>query len=122
MWPFSLLTRRGQLPIKWVDERFATAGQVRPEDLRALADQGFNTIVCVRPDREEANQPAFQEIATVAASLGLVARHIPIQSAPAQDDVADFAVIMRDSKGLVLGYCRSGARAGKLYEAVRSGL
>lgn len=106
------------MSIRKIDERFATAGQIRPQDVEALAGQGFVAIVSARPDGEEPGQPAFAEIAREAERHGMKAVHIPITGTPSPDHVARFKKAMATTDGPVLGYCRSGARSAALYSSI----
>lgn len=106
MWPF-----RKASPFRRVDDRFSVTGQIRPEDLPAIADAGFRHLVCTRPDGEDADQPDFAAVAAEAARLGLAAHHIPVSGTPGPDQVAAFRCVMDGTEGPVLGWCRSGARA-----------
>ena len=106
------------MSIRKIDERFATAGQIRPVDVKALADEGYVAIVCARPDNEEPGQPAFAEIAAEAGKHGLKAIHIPVSGPPTQDQIAQFDEAMSSLDGSVLGYCRSGARSAALYSSL----
>ena len=36
-----------------VEEKFFVAGQIFPSDIKSLKEQGFQTIVCNRPNGEE---------------------------------------------------------------------
>ena len=118
MWPLNLLWKSSGTRIRKIDERFATSGQIRPEEVEALAKQGFVAIVCARPDNEEPGQPAFEAIAQAAATHGLTAIHIPVSGAPTSGQIARFDEATHGVDGPVLGYCRSGARAANLYNAV----
>ncbi|MFP6556789.1 TIGR01244 family sulfur transferase [Paraburkholderia sp. B3] len=105
-----------------LDERFASADQISPDDLPALAAAGYRSIVCNRPDGEGgATQPASQDIRAAAAQLGLQFAYLPVK--PGQittDDARRFAQLLDDMPGPVLAYCRSGNRATSLYQLARS--
>lgn len=80
--------------IKTIDERFATTGQVRPEEIAALAAQGYAAIVCARPDHEDPDQPSFADIARAAEKHGMKAIHIPVTGQPTPDQVVRFGEAM----------------------------
>lgn len=105
------------MDIRKIDDRFAVAGQLRPQDVRELARAGFRSIVCARPDDEDAGQPAFAEIARAAEAAGLQAVHIPVAGPLTEGQLVHFEQAMADLGGPVLAYCRSGGRAGSLYQA-----
>jgi uncharacterized protein (TIGR01244 family) len=105
--------------IRKIDERFAITGQIQPEDLKTLAEAGYRGIVCARPDNEEMGQPGFSEIARAAEQEGLKAFHISVTGPLTEGQLIRFEQAMAEMDGPVLGYCRSGGRAGSLYQATR---
>lgn len=99
------------MDIRRVDDQLAVAPQVQPEDMQALADAGFTTVMCNRPDGEEPGQPPLAEIRAAAEKAGLAFHHVPVSGGmfPAEA-LAEFARIRREAEGPVLAYCRSGTR------------
>lgn len=106
------------MDIKQIDDRFSTTGQIRPEQVEALAVEGYTLIVCNRPDGEEAGQPTFDQIADAAGKAGISAVHIPMTGAPTNDQVEALRNAMAGADGKILGYCRSGARSQKIHAAL----
>ncbi|WDR05263.1 TIGR01244 family sulfur transferase [Devosia rhodophyticola] len=107
------------MKIQQVDDHFATAAQIQPDDLAALAQSGFKAIICARPDNEDPGQPAFADIARAAEVAGLKAFHIPVSGPLTEGQLIRFQQAEADAGGPILGYCRSGGRAGSLYKATR---
>jgi uncharacterized protein (TIGR01244 family) len=117
MWPFSF---KSQSPhVRWMDDDFALSGQIDPNDVPKLAEAGFKTIVCARPDREDVDQPDFTMIAKAALKAGLKVVHIPVSSGIGEGQLIRMEAALRDLPRPMLGYCRSGARAGSLYSAAK---
>src|SRR3546814_3223023 len=88
---------------------------IDPADVVALAASGFRSIVCNRPDGEEAGQPTAAAIAAAAEAHGLRFVHIPVMSGGIDEgDVATMARALADLPAPVLAYCRSGARSEQL--------
>jgi len=116
MWPFG---RRGRPRFRRIDEGFSAAGQLRPQDMPAVAEAGFRVLVCIRRDGEEWGQPPFASIAAEAARFGLAARHVPIAGQPTPSQIAAFRKILAEAEGPVLGWCRSGARVRTLHALSR---
>ena len=106
------------IAITKIDEAVSVAGQVTPDDIGAIAEQGFRSVICNRPDGEEPGQPNWAEVEAAAKDAGLETLHIPIATA---DDLVsrsgDFAQALEDMPGPVLAFCRTGNRSGRLYEA-----
>jgi sulfide:quinone oxidoreductase len=104
--------RIGQL-----SEHFFVSGQIEPEHVAQLADQGFRTILCNRPDGEELRQPTAGEIAAAADEHGMKFVHIPVLSSGIQpQNVEDFKAQYNDLEAPILAYCRSGARSAMLFQ------
>ncbi len=104
--------------IKTIDDTFAVAGQIQPDEVAQVAESGFTALICTRPDNEEPGQPLFAEIAAEAEKHGLKAFHVPVSGMPTIAQVDAFREAMSQCEGPVLGYCRSGGRAATLYSAI----
>lgn len=105
------------MAITKIDEHFSQSPQIRPDEIRQIAEAGYKTIVCARPDDENPGQPSFAEIAEVAARFGLKAVHIPVSGPLTEGQIIQFAEVKAEAEGPILGYCRAGGRAGALYNA-----
>jgi uncharacterized protein (TIGR01244 family) len=101
--------------LRKVADSFAVTGQITPEQMQAVADAGYKSIVCARPDNEEPGQPSFAEVARAAEKLGLAITHIPVSGMLGESQVIRFHDAWETMPKPMLGYCRSGARAGSLY-------
>ncbi len=97
---------------------FTASGQVQPEDLKAIRNAGFRSVICNRPDGESADQPGFAEIEKAARELGIEARYLPVAAGqPIGDEQAEaFGALLDELPKPVLAYCRSGRRASLLRE------
>lgn len=102
--------------IRPIDEDYAVTPQIAVEDLEAIRDMGFKSIVCHRPDDEDPGQPSFGEIAARATELGFELRHIPISGPPSADAVAEMNDALDELPKPMLGYCRSGNRSTIIYQ------
>lgn len=121
MWPFSSNAGAG-LRYRKIDPAFAVAGQISPEDVQKVAEAGFKTIVCARPDNEEPGQPRFAAIAAAARQAGLQAVHIPVSGGIGEGQLIRMEEALNALPSPMFGYCRSGARAGSLFTAAKSAL
>jgi uncharacterized protein (TIGR01244 family) len=118
MWPFSAKT--SQSPnYRSIDASFAVAAQIDPSDLPRIAEAGFKTILCARPDHEEPGQPDFAVIAKAAKLAGLQAVHIPVSGMLGEGQLIRMEKVLKEMPSPIFGYCRSGARAGSLYAAAK---
>jgi uncharacterized protein (TIGR01244 family) len=116
MWPFS---KPGALSFRRIDADFAVAGQLDPTDIQKVAEAGFKTILCARPDNEEPGQPSFAAIARAAKAAGLTAVHIPVSGMVGEGQLIRMEQMLKGNPGPIYGYCRSGGRAGSLYTACK---
>ncbi len=101
---------------KAITSTLSVDGQITAADVRGLADRGFRSIVCNRPDGEGPDQPTFEEIEAAAQAAGLQARYLPIVAGTVTDeDAAAFGRAMDELPKPVLAYCRSGTRSATLW-------
>jgi sulfide:quinone oxidoreductase len=103
------------MELKVIDDTLAVAAQMQPEELAALAAEGFAAVICNRPDGEEPGQPTLDAMRRAAQEAGLAFHHVPVGGGlfpPAA--VAAFGAIRRGTQGKVLAYCRTGTRAATL--------
>ena len=70
------------MPHKTLTPKVSVAGQMSADEIRALAAEGYSTVICNRPDGEEPGQPAGAEIQTAAEAAGLAYRAVPISGRP----------------------------------------
>lgn len=101
--------------VRKLDDQFSVAGQITPEQVKDVAGAGYQAIVCARPDDEEDGQPSFDDVAREAERHGLQIVHIPVSGPLSEGQIIRFHEAMKQMPRPVLGYCRSGARAGSLY-------
>ncbi len=110
---------------KLVDQ-ISVADQIFVNDLNTIADQGFKSILCHRPDGEGSDQPNFEEIANAAKKHKVQIQYLPVVSGKISDeDVDKFTKAFSEAPKPVLAYCRSGMRAASLWalaEASKLGL
>lgn len=103
--------------IRQVNSTFSVAGQLTVDDIAAVAEQGFATLINNRPDGEGGSaQPLNRDIEQAALAAGLHYVYLPVIAGaitPAQ------ALAMRETLATapapVLAFCRSGTRSAQLY-------
>lgn len=99
----------------------AVSGQLQPDDLQALADAGFHSVINNRPDREQDNQPSSAELEQAAQQAGLAYYHLPVVPGQLNDDqVERFGAVMQQTRGPVLAFCRTGNRSSSLWALSQS--
>ncbi len=97
----------------WIDERVATGGQPKLEELALLKKEGFRTIVNLR----EASEYDAEAEAAQARKLGLGYISIPVRTTDPKDEQVDsFLATLKDRKiWPVFVHCGSGNRVGAFW-------
>ena len=108
------------MKIETVSHKYGVSGQIEPEDLRVIAQAGYKSVVCMRPDNEESGQPRFDDIARTASAFDVKAAYIPVSGSATRTQLSQFRQACEQLPKPVLGYCRSGARAMSVYQGSRS--
>ena len=97
-------------------DKYSVSPQITVEDLPQIAEAGFTTVICNRPDGEGADQPSFEEIEAAAGKLGMEARYLPIVAGKVGDtDAEEFGRLMESLPKPILAYCRTGTRSATLW-------
>ena len=92
------------------------SGQVLPENIAALASEGCKTLICNRPDNEGPGQPSAETMKAEAEKHGIVFHYIPVgHGGISRDSIDAMRKALTEAEGLVVAYCRSGARSTHLY-------
>ena len=96
---------------------FATAPQLAPEHMTAIAAHGFKTVINNRPDMEGGpDQPTSAQMQAAAEAAGLNYHYLPVVSgAITPEQVVQMASLVESANGPVLAFCRSGARSTQLW-------
>jgi sulfide:quinone oxidoreductase len=100
-----------------LSDRYSVAPQIQPADIVFFAEQGFTTVICNRPDGEDAGQPSAESIRMACEQHGIEFHLIPMSGRRVGEDTVDqFLDVMKSTEGPVLGYCRSGTRSAILWQ------
>lgn len=107
------------LPIHPLTATFAVAPQLQPEDMQAVADVGYKSVIINRPDGEGGEaQPTSEVVMAAAAAAGLAVAYQPVVSgAITYEDVERFKGLLNTLPAPVLAFCRSGGRCTQLFSA-----
>lgn len=100
------------MDFRQITDRYFVSPQLDPADMAAVAEAGFTTVICNRPDPEV---PATHQAAAMrqaAEAAGLAFHVLPLthqtftpENVGRQREIADAA------DGRVLAYCASGTRS-----------
>lgn len=103
-----------------ISEDYSVSGQIQPEDIVAIKEAGFRSVICNRPDDEQPGQPSADSVKAAVEAAGLAFRYIPVISGQiTAENVEDQAEALDGLEGPVFAYCRSGARCTNLYELIQ---
>lgn len=95
-----------------VSATFTVAPQLEPDDMQQIAEAGFGTVICNRPDGEESDQPTAKAMRAAAEAAGIVFHHIPVSGVEFPEvAIKAFAKVREEADGKVLAYCRTGTRS-----------
>ncbi len=100
-----------------LDDKVTVSPQITVEDVAVIAAEGFDALMCNRPDGEDPTQPPWAEIEAAAQAAGMKTYYLPVQSRPeAETAAAAFAEAVAENDRL-FAYCRSGTRCQLIYQA-----
>jgi sulfide:quinone oxidoreductase len=107
--------------INKLNERLSVTGQISIDDIEEIANAGFKSIICNRPDYEGGgDQPTSEELEVVAQSLGITFAYLPVRmGAIADERGAEFQQLLSTLPQPVLAFCGSGKRATALHEMTK---
>ena len=99
------------MDIKRLSDDFSVSPQIAIADLSAIWDAGFRTLICNRPDGEDAGQPDVADVEAAARAIGFEFAHISAESGKAaMPHAMETRKFLADAPKPVLAYCRSGTR------------
>lgn len=110
------------MDIRKLSETYSVAPQIEPQDLPSVAEAGFRSVMCNRPDGEEFGQPDFATIEAAARESGLEVRWVPVSGAGVTEEALDtFRSALDEMPQPMLAYCRSGTRCTMLWAITKYG-
>lgn len=104
------------MDIKKITEALSVSSQINLTDIAAIADQGYKTLICNRPDNEGSDQTNFADIQALAKNHGMHCHYLPVVSGQvSEDDANSMNQLLSISEKPVLAYCRTGTRSIMLW-------
>lgn len=100
-----------------VNDQLSISDQVTEMDLRTLADEGVEIIVCNRPDKESADQPEYSNLQNVAEACGIQMHHLPFKSGAMDPGQVEEMITLIKSGKSIHAFCRTGNRSFQLIVA-----
>ena len=107
------------IAIRQLTDCFAVAAAPAVDGLKAIAAQGFLTVIDVRTEAEGSSAAAPAELLGAARAAGLSYIHIPATKHDLLTDavLAQMSVALQAAPGQVLAVCASGQRAAIVWAA-----
>ncbi|MBB3181179.1 bifunctional protein tyrosine phosphatase family protein/NAD(P)/FAD-dependent oxidoreductase [Variovorax sp. Sphag1AA] len=110
------------MDIKSLTGELSVSPQIAGADMQAIAEAGFRSVICNRPDGEGSDQPVFSEIELAAHEQGLQVRYLPAESGKVTDEQgAAFGALMAELPKPVLAFCRTGMRSTTMWALSQAG-
>lgn len=111
------------MPTHTLSDWFSTCGQLQPEDLASLAQQGFRSIINNRPDGEVDAQPSNAMLAKAAQQAGIAYAYLPVISGQINEvQIKDMVRLLQTLPRPILAFCRSGTRSSYLFQLARENI
>ncbi|SMX38133.1 TIGR01244 family sulfur transferase [Octadecabacter ascidiaceicola] len=110
------------MDIRQLTPDFAVSPQIDPQDLPAIAEQGFTTIVVNRPDAEVPPSHQVDAMQAAASAAGVELVVLPVTHITLSPDMgAQLDDARAKAKGPVLAYCASGTRSAIVWALSQAG-
>ena len=110
------------MDIKALTTELSVSPQIAATDMRAIAEAGFRSVICNRPDGESADQPVYSELERAAKDHGLEVRHLPAVSGKVTDEQGEhFGQLMNELPNPVLAFCRTGMLSTTMWALSQAG-
>lgn len=104
-----------------MSEKVGFAGQISPEQVAQVVEQGFKSIINNRPDMEGGpEQPTSAQIEQAAREANLDYVYQPVVAGQITEvDVRTFANHYNELPKPILMFCRTGNRSNNLYQLAK---
>lgn len=105
------------MSIAKLTDQLYLAAQLSEADAKQAGELGIQTVICNRPDGEEASQPDVAEVKHWLEAQDIKHfQHQPVIAANiSAADVAAFNELIKQAAPPVLAYCRTGTRSALLW-------
>ncbi|MFN3955332.1 MAG: TIGR01244 family sulfur transferase [Pararhodobacter sp.] len=110
------------MEIRPLTDGYAVSPQISPEDVPEIAAQGYEMVICNRPDAEVPVElkAGVLQAAVEAAGLRFVLNPV-VGGALSMDNVTAQRAALDNGTGKVLAYCASGNRSSIVWALANAG-
>src|SRR3954467_7423422 len=110
-----------RLALRELTENILITEQLTLEEVKALHQYYFKTVIDLRPDGETPDQPSSSEIGTLIKENKMTFAYVPVPHGDIPDSAVDaLAKAISESPKPILMYCRSGKRAARTWSLVEA--
>ena len=110
------------MDVRQISPRYSVSPQIALEDLPAIAEAGFTTVICNRPDAEVPASIQSSEMARAAEAAGLTFQVLELtHQTMTPENVARQRAMIEGADGPVLAYCASGTRCSVIWALGQAG-
>jgi len=110
------------MEIRRLSDDFAVSPQITVEDLPAIWEAGYRTLISNRPDGEETGQTDFARIEEAARKIGFEVFHIPaVSGRAAMPHAIQTRKALENAPKPVFAYCRTGTRCTVIWSLMMLG-
>lgn len=103
------------MDIRQLTPDLAVGPQITPQDVAALAEAGFRTLINNRPDDEVTPDLSSAAIQAAASAAGMDYHYIPFPPGQITPDMVAATARALQGAHPVMAYCRSGNRSTVLW-------
>jgi len=110
------------MDIRPLTDGYAVSPQIAAEDAQTLAEAGFRTVICNRPDGEVPGEFQAEAIRAAVEAAGITFVLNPvIGGAITPENVSAQGAAIAEQPGPVLAYCASGNRSSIVWAMSQAG-
>lgn len=109
------------MDLRQITPELSVSPQILPEDLPALAEQGFRVVINNRPDAEVGDAESGAAVQAAAEAAGMDYRAIPFVPGQITQAMVDAQAEALALPGRKIAYCRSGNRSTVLWALTQAG-
>lgn len=110
--PRKAIVNHPGMDLRRITDRYFVAPQLEPQDMQAVADAGFSTVICNRPDPEVPVSKQADAMQRAAEAAGLAFHRLPLTHQTfTPENVQRQRSIAEAADGPVVAYCASGTRS-----------
>jgi uncharacterized protein (TIGR01244 family) len=110
------------MEIRELQPGYAVSPQIEPGDVAALAEAGFTTVICNRPDEENPADRRAEAVRRAVEDAGMTFVDNPLSHGHLTPEIVELQRQTLDSApGPVFAYCASGNRCSILWALAEAG-